>query len=826
VRPGPFHVVFFLSGFTSLLLELVFHRLLGYVFGSSALAVTTVLVAFMGGLALGGAVLGRFADRVRRPALAYGVIELAVGAYALLVPLVFAGCQRLYVAAGISAQRDAPGHLALRFGLSALVLLVPTALMGGTLPLMARAFVRTGDDARRKLAVLYGSNTLGAACGVLLGNYLVLRYLGTWGALGLAALLDLSIFLRARRIQRGLPATVPREPETAPREGSIPWRAAAAIAFATGWLTFLFEIVWSHLLGTVVGSSVYAFGLMLFAVLVGMAAGSLGQARVLGRWSAARLVGLSQLALGTAVVVTLPLWDKLPHVFRVAGVFQPGFAVMELVRASVCLVILAVPCLAIGATFPALLESCAADRRRMGRRLGALYALNTLGCILGALATGFVLLERLGAQRTLALGGVGSALVGLGAWRVGGQRVNRAAALTAALAVAAVAIPRWNLQTLARGMNVYFDGGADPGEVVFVHEDSQGGFTTVSRDDAGFTLRTNGKFEGNDHDEVDAQYAFSLVPLLFTRGFGRALVIGYGTGATSGALSRFPFQQIEVAELSPGIVAADRYFRRVNFDVRADPRVRLFVDDGRNHLLLDPQRYDLISVEVTSVWFAGAGNLYNREFYQLARDRLVPGGVLQQWVQLHHIDRLDLWIMWNTLSRVFAHVSLWIRGGQGLLIATQEPQVIDYAHVAAMNASPAAAPLKARLVVPDFFSLLGDQALDPGAMKDLLSSWIDPRLAPLMISRDAYPYLEYATPQGNALRYAREANLKWIEAFDRRRLPQVSGVPDAAAARRLQLLVAFARGNCDRVLRLEAGDDPLLARLRGACQARLEGTDY
>jgi spermidine synthase len=783
----------------------------------------------MGGLALGGWVLGRIADRIQRPALAYGVIELAIGLYAVLVPLVFAGCQRVYLAAGISAQRDALGHLAVRFGLSALVLLVPTALMGGTLPLLARAFVRTGDEARRKLAMLYGSNTLGAACGVLMGNYLVLRYLGTWGALGLAALLNLSIFVRARRIQRGLPAVGPAfEPEAAPRESGLPWRVAAVTAFATGWFTFLFEIVWSHLLGTVVGNSVYAFGLMLFSVLLGMAVGSFGQARgLLAGRSPLRIVGLLQLALGTAVVVTLPLWDKLPHVFRVAGVFQPGFAVMELVRGSVCLAILAVPCLAIGATFPALLESCAADHRRMGRRLGALYALNTLGCILGALATGFVLLERLGAQQTLALGGVGSAVVGLATWRVSRQRVKRAAALTAALAVAAVAIPRWNMQTLARGMNVYFDGGADPGEVVFVHEDNQGGFTTVSRDAAGLTLRTNGKFQGNDHDEVDAQYGCALIPLLFTRGFGRALVIGHGTGATAGALSRFPFERIEVAELSRGIVeAADRYFRPISFNVREDPRVRLFLDDGRNHLLLSRQRYDLISVEVSSVWFAGAANLYSREFYQLARDRLAPGGVLQQWVQLHHIDRLDLWIMWNTLSRVFPHVSLWIQGGQGLLIATLEPQVIDHAHVAAMNALGRAEPLRGRLEVPDFFSLLGAQALDPLAMKHLLSSWIDPRLAPLMISRDAYPYLEYATPQGNALRYAREANLKWIEGFDRRRLPEVSGVPNPAAARRLQLLVAYARGNCDRVLRLEAGDDPELARLQGKCESRLGRTDY
>jgi spermidine synthase len=737
--------------------------------------------------------------------------------------------------------------------------LLPTILMGGTLPLLARALVHGGDDAERKLSLLYGVNTLGAAFGTLLGNYALVRFLGIYGALVFGAIVNVWIFRRARRLARAsgppappsppLAAATPAEqraPVPAAVAGAglagvhIPWRLAAFTAFVTGFFSFLYEIVWTHLLATVVGTSVYAFGLMLFTFLLGMAGGSLAVSRGLlhGRLARPRLVGLLQISLGAVVVVTLPLWDKLPYVFLAATLLYPGFYLMETIRALVCMAILLAPSFAIGATFPLLLETSATDPRRLGRRIGALYALNTAGCIAGAVVTGFWLLERLGSQRALALGGVASALLGLAYVRLGSRAADRsfrrAGVAVLAVIAAAALVPRWNLEPLARGMNVYFDGGAEPGQVVFLHEDAQGGFTTISRNERGLTLRTNGKFQGNDGDEVEAQYGFALVPVLFTRHFDSALVIGYGTGTTAGVLSRFPFQHIEIAELARGIIAAERYFHAINFDVLADPRVKLVLNDGRNHLLLARHRYDLITVELTSVWFAGAANLYNREFYELARDRLAPGGVLQQWVQLHHIDRLDLLVLWNTMRRVFPHVSLWVRGGQGLLIASSEPQILDYAHVAEMNAAPAAAPLKARLAVPDFFSLLGGLALDDEAMDGALEAlrrWIGPDLSRLLISSDYFPYLEYATPAGNALRWARESNVKWIDTLDRRRLPQIRGVPDRATATRIQILAAHARGGCDRVLRLAASDgapagDELVAKLRRECEARTAATDY
>lgn len=834
--------LFFLSGCTSLIYELCFYKLLSYVFGSSTLAVTTVLVAFMGGLALGGRLIGERADRTPRPIALYAWLELGIGAYVLLVPLLLQACAALYLALGVSAEIRDLGHVLLRFALSVSVLITPTLLMGGTLPLLARALVRERAGAERELSRLYGINTLGAASGTLLANYVLLRYLGISGTLCAGALANTYIFAKARRLDAALsagaqPAVSQVEAEravakTAGTLASAPFALTALTAFAVGVVSFVYEVVWTHLLATIVGMSVYAFGLMLATFLLGLALGSLWIARgVRPSTDRRELVAALQLALGGVVLASLPLWDKLPYAFEFAGRLGPGFLLMEATRALVCAAMLLLPCCAIGATFPLLLRGAADDPARLGRRVGALYALNTLGCILGALLTGFFLLERFGSRTLLMLGAIASLAIGLA--HVAARREGRARRAGIALAGCVLlaggvqaAFPSWNLRPLAAGMNVNFNPGAMIYEVLWAKEDAQGGFTTITRERRGLTLRTNGKFQADDHTELEAQQGFALIPLLFVPRYGTALNIGYGSGVTAGVLARFPFRRIEIAELSPAIVeASDRYFRHINFSGSRDRRTSISYNDGRNHLFVSKQAYDLISVEITSIWFAGAASLYSREFYRACRKHLSRGGVLQQWVQLHHISQLDLLVLWNTMHSVFPYVSLWRQGTQGALVATVEPQAVSYAHVKAMNELASAQPVQARMRVPDFFSLVGAQQLEPDAMKAILvelTQKLPAWLAPLAISSDLYPYLEYSTPLGYALPdSAEEENLAWIARYDRHRLPPLTGVPDAGAELRIGSLAAAGAGDCARVLALRRhappDPDPVLRTVRLRC---------
>jgi spermidine synthase len=505
---------------------------------------------------------------------------------------------------------------------------------------------------------------------------------------------------------------------------------------------------------------------------------------------------------------------------------------MELTRAAVCVVMLLPPATLIGVTFPVLLGSTTFEPARIGARVGTLYALNTLGSIAGALASGLWLLDQFGSRVLLSAAAFASLSIGLAHAAVppARRRLRLAAASCTALACVGLQmqLPDWDWKTLAAGMNVNFSRGGLIYEVLWAKEDSQGGVTTVTRERRGVTLRTNGKFQADDRTELVAQQGFALLPILFAPKYGSALNIGYGSGITAGVLSRFPFERIEIAELSPAIVAAsDRYFGSLNFAASRDPRTHLTYNDGRNHLLVSSRLYDLITVEITSIWFAGAASLYSEEFYASCRRHLSRGGVLQQWVQLHHITRRDLLIIWNTLRQVFPYVSLWRQGTQGALLASMTPQQLRYEHIDAMNREPGASAVRERMPVPDFFSLLGAQELDPAGMNAILTEL--PRYVPswfpaLGISRDEYPILEYSTPRGYALPDSVEQeNIAWLRSYRRQAHAALSGVPDSQAARRIDLLAAAGSRDCATLLRFgsaELAAEPLIRNVMRECHPR------
>jgi spermidine synthase len=264
------------------------------------------------------------------------------------------------------------------------------------------------------------------------------------------------------------------------------------------------------------------------------------------------------------------------------------------------------------------------------------------------------------------------------------------------------------------------------------------------------TLYTNGKFQGDDGPEMTAQRRFAHFPGLFLPREERALVIGLGTGTTLGAVASYPFSHIDVAEISPAIVEASRRFyagpARGSLD---DPRVRLALNDGRNELLVATAPYDLVAIELTSVWFAGASNLYSREFYELVRRKLSPGGVLQQWVQLHHIRPRELATIVRTLEQTFAHVALFEGGAQGILVASEAPLVASRARLAKLDALPA---VRETLEGRPLHTLLDELVASEGDLARLTRDVADADGGPLL-STDDNLYLEYATPKGNVLEY-------------------------------------------------------------------------
>ncbi len=713
--------IYFASGAVGLLDEVIFFKYLSLTFGATAYASSAVLVAFMGGLAAGAALAARLDARVERPLRLYGWLEIAVGVACAASPWLFSAVTRAYVAAAAGSSSLVTLQI-VRGALAGAVVLLPTLAMGATLPLVARV-------AGARVTRLYGANTAGGAFGSLLGTYAILPALGLGASVRAGACVSVAVGLvalaLARDVAAGPTSVAPRAPT--PR-GPVP-RALLVASAASGLLVFACEVVFVHLLALVDGTSVYVFGLVLTVFLVALSLGA-PASRLLVRLSGEGALGVSLALSGFALAASLGVWDRLPSVFVAAGPYVASWAGREVVRGVVAALAIGVPATCMGTTFPLVLASVSARDDR-GAQTGQLTAVNTVASMAGSLVGGFALLPWLGSQGALVAVALayGACAIGVRGRVAPGMR-RAPLALAGAALIVAVVTPRWDLARLASGANVYFAPQPEQGPVVWMDEDVHGGVVTVTERQGVYTMWTNGKYQGDNGPQMSAQHAFADVPTMFLRRFGRALVVGLGTGTTLAATASYPFERIDLAELSPGILkAAAQFFGNVNDGVLGEPRVHVDPQDGRNLLLVGAERYDLVTIELTSIWFAGAANLYNREFYETAARRLTDGGVLSQWIQLHHTTLREIASQIATARAVFPHAAFFIRGDQGMLVASLSP----------LSAHP-----RRDADLDDL--VLAEESLD--AFVDSVCAQVGTPRADL-ISTDDNLRLEYATPRNN-----------------------------------------------------------------------------
>lgn len=767
-------LMFFASGAAALVYQVLFAKQLALVFGSTSTATFTVLATFLGGMAVGSLLGGRLAAGVSRPLMIYAMVELAIGAFCILTPALFKGLQGLYVVMAADLPPDAPSLLALRISLGASVLLVPTVLMGITLPLLAQAMDPKGNHLGASVAWLYACNTGGAAVGALLTSYVIIPLLGGSSTTLIAALINFLVALAALELakklvisdKKSLPFTLTsldlNSSEMLSRSNSKVLFAAWLALGVGGVLSLGLEVIYVHLLSIVAGNSVYAFGLMLATFLVGLSLGGEVGRRVIARADSNRGAWLAatQVALSVTVAIGAWGWDMIPAYFASFSGYPvlEAFRSREAIRGIVCALVMIPPTLCIGLSYTLAMDlATSATQRRGITVLGISAALNTLGNIIGVLLFGFLLLPCLGGLNSAKVVSVGTLLVAVVtivstvrrniAWRLG-------CAVVAAFGLIAISPSQLNYGLLSSGANVYFTA-QDWGSVVSHAESIDGGLTTVVAreiDNTSIkTLLTNGKFQGNNahKGEVQPQIGFAALPLLHQDARDNALVIGYGTGATSRVFHDAGFSHLDIAELSRDVVTlANDHFADINSRVSALPGVTTHITDGRNFLLLTKRQYDIISIEITSIWFAGAASLYNQEFYQLARAKLNSHGVLQQWVQLHHMAPTDLLTIIGTLRSEFTYVSLYVVGGQGVLIATNDP-----AHarplpsvITQLDHSERLKPIR-DLAGRKFADIAEDLLLSPREIEVFLDQVGLGRA--LWLSTDNNLRLEYNTPKAN-----------------------------------------------------------------------------
>lgn len=730
-------LLFICTGASALIAEQAFEKLLEPLLGTTVHAAAAVLSIYFAGLTLGGW-LYRFLRRARPgPLRVYAFLELGVGVWALMLYLAF----EQLTAAFLPLLRAVAGDFArlevMRLAVAATWILPPTMLMGATFPAMVDFIA--GD--RRGVTRFYALNLLGATIAAGAAPYALFATIGLDRGMLVAACIDLAAGVVALGVRWRREEWQEAEATTAPRPPHSTLLVVAA--FASGLLFFALEIVWTHLIAAVCGNSVYAFAAMLFAVLAGLFAGSAIASR-LARGADALPAAVPAFAFvaGAAILALQQMaWPYVPHLFTRFGRGVQSFAAAETLRTLIALALIAPVAAILGSVLPMLFRLREFPLAEQGRTAGLMAAANAVGCCAGALLAAFVFIPGFGSEGTLLAIAMVYAMAGVGVVVAAAPR-QRLAGLAAALVTLAIAAaaPRWDRLRLTSGENVYFAPAfIRPGTVLrFFHEDAAGGVTTVIQNGPTRVLLTNGKFQGNNSGETVAQRGFALVPAMHLARFDDALVIGLGTGNSAGIVHRLGFRRVDVAEIAPGIVAAARdWFGDVNGRVLEQPNVRTLLEDGRNVLQLREQRYDFITMEITSMWFAGATNLYSRDFYRAAAARLKPHGVMQQWLQLHHLGGREIVSVIASMRSVFPCVTFWIVGGQGILVGTMEPQTLR-ADALARGISAAGAG-EVRLV-------LRDRVLSEDDVTRLVAAFDAP------VNTDRNRWLEYHSPRYNLRR--------------------------------------------------------------------------
>lgn len=787
-------VCFFASGATGLIYEIVWTRMLGLIFGNTVHAITTVLAAFFAGLALGSALFGRVSDRWQRPLVLYALLEAGIGVTCLAIPLLFAGVER-FALPFYQGTRDQPLlYSLLLFILLFSLLLIPTTLMGGSLPALSRHFIRHLGDLGDRLGGLYAVNTFGAVLGAAGAGFLLLPILGVARTIAAAATLNIGIGVltwtfdqHLKRLEGEEPrAASPEAPDSsAPLVGTQALVAVAALT-VSGAVSMVYEIAWTRVLALIVGSSVYAFSTMLTTFLIGLAAGSL----VFSRWARRRpitlaMLGMLELGIGAAAFALLPAFEVLPSL--VLGIFQAfslSFEALLVAQFVVSLLVMLPPTLLLGATFPCVVALCTPRLQALGTTVGRIYALNTLGAIVGSFVTGFFLIQALGTQQTLLLGiainlGLGAVLVALGAHR---KPLRLAAgAVAAALVLLALVQPAWDRRVMASGVSVYgslflaASPRAGLREVVAARNRllyfKEGVAATISVHDNGrqLVLRTNGKTEASTGLNVRTFLMIGHLPLLIHPDPKRVLVIGLGSGLTVGAVAQHPVEQVEVAEIEPAVLEAATFFARENRGVLKDPRVRLAVGDGRNFVRAAPGIYDVVISQPSDLWISGVANLFSVEFYETIRERLTPDGILCQWIPTYAMSPRDLRIMVRTLLSVFPSATLWqASGGELVFLGQVRPLTLDAGRLATrIQRSPTIREDFTRMGYGQPLTILGDFVLTSEDLRRYAGD------GPL--NTDDLPLLEFSVPRSQFLQ-TEIVNKEIVRSFRTKEFPSLTQI--------------------------------------------------
>lgn len=770
---GLLYALILLSGAAGLVYEVVWARQLTLFMGNTAVANAAVLSAFMLGLALGSLLLGRIADAAANPLRLYAMLEILIGCYGASTPWLFALLQSGYAwVAGVVGVSGAYSHLP-RFLIAVAAMLIPTFLMGGTLPLLVKYFAQRLSQAQPVTSRIYGINTLGATAGAFAAGFLLLPAFGITQTLLLAAavnvLVGLGVYALLQRKRTADKAGSARQKELPVAHSGMqmpqPWLLLAGFMLS-GFAALLYQVVWIHALILVIGVSIYAFSTVLTVYLAGIAAGSLLIGKLFTNRDAQRSLKLAfylQLGIALSAIASLGMISQMPVLFVQGWArLHESFPLFQAYMFLLAGLVIIVPTVLLGALFPLVTGLWSQRKGVVGQGVGEAYGANALGTIAGSAIGGLFILGWLGIEHSLYLASAVSTAVAVIFWYLGGpHRSFSSRWVPGPLAIGLLLLTISVLPGLDRAMlqaETFRNADRYTGENVaakirqylqtfhflYYKEGIHGTVSVISWVTDGMqrkALMNNGKVDASTNADMQTQILLGQVPMFLHGSAREVMVIGLGSGVTAGSVLRSStVRNLDLLEISPEVVEAAYYFRKENHDVLNDPRTRLLVADARNYLLATDQRYDVIVSEPSHSWVTGVANLFTRDFLQLAREHLKEDGMLVQWFHIYGVDRNSLKAMLKAVADVFPHFSIWYaQGGDLIIVSSNKPLELDFEKQQLFFSSPE---------VSNDLQQIGVTSVEKMMTHYMMaSSQIEGLLAGQQSNTDDHPIVEFTAPK-------------------------------------------------------------------------------
>ena len=769
--------MFAVSGASALIYEVAWMRQLADLLGSTSSAAAAVLATFMGGLAIGSFTIGRIVDRARRPLVVFAMLEAGIGATALVLPMAFEAAAPLYRWLYAVSGEQGAALVASQFIISSLLLLVPTVLMGGTLPALVRATVPS-DGVGRGTAWLYAVNTFGATIGAIAAGFYLIPSVGLRMTIALAALLNaanavVAWVIRESNAQRAARAQT-RATRVLPSDGDLSRsrpavvRAVLLAAAVSGFTALAAEVAWTRILVFGLGSTTYAFATMLATYLAGLAAGAFAATPLADRLERpVRAVAIVQALAGAVSVASLVVYmryaDRIEtRVFTAAESSWLNATFLDVCAAAIALL---PATLLMGAAFPLICAAYGGGRSALGAAIGRLYAANTIAAVGGALTAAFVLIPRLGLARTILL--LSAASLCSAGGLLAFEQPHRNGFVRASIAVLA-ALALLALPALAPLHHV------GPTERLVFYKEGRLSTVSVVEDASGLRKLYIDKIAvaGTDPVLLTDQKSLAHIPMLLRPRATRALTVGFGSGGASWSFTRYSrLEKVDCVEIDPTVFEAAPHLAASHHGVLSQPRFHVVLEDARSYLAATQQNYDIISTDCTDLRYKSNASLYTREYFTLCRRRLNPGGLVAVWLPLGGLTTDDLRVALSTFVSVFPHASLWymnnVPAHYALLVGTDDDVTFDAREVAEQLRETAVYDDLAEIGLADRWKLFASFVTSGAGVGRLAAN--------ARVNTDDRPILEFSVPR-NGFRGSIAQNL--LAIVQERRPPPLANATE------------------------------------------------